>query len=68
MTYDNPAFFAWMDELNREAVRRGLNPDVWPLPDGIAHGENYWIEDFENGLTPAQALDANDDAPQRFAS
>ena len=26
MTYDNPAFFAWMDEVNREAVRRGL-PD-----------------------------------------
>jgi hypothetical protein len=25
MTYDNPAFFAWIDELNREAVRRGLS-------------------------------------------
>jgi len=68
MSYDNPAFFAWMDELNREAVRRGLNPDVWPLPDEIAHGENCWIEDFENGLTPDQALDANYDTPQGLVS
>jgi hypothetical protein len=57
MTYDNPGFFAWMDDLNREAVRRGI-PD-WPLPDEIAHDENCWLEDFKHGLTPAQALDAN---------
>jgi hypothetical protein len=50
-------FFAWMDELNREALRRGY-PD-WPLPDEVAHDLNCWIEDFERGLTPAQALDAN---------
>jgi hypothetical protein len=68
MTYDKPGFFAWLDELNREAVRRGLNPDDWPLPHEIAHSENCWIEDFQNGLTPAQALDANDGTPQRFVS
>ena len=50
-------FFAWMDELNREAVRRRY--DGWPLQEEIAHNRNCWIEDFDKGLTPAQALDAD---------
>ena len=54
---DRQEFYAWMDELNCEAVRRGY-PD-WPLPEETAHGLNCWIEDFDKGLTPAQALDAN---------
>jgi hypothetical protein len=49
-------FLAWMDELNREATRRGY-PE-WPLPEEIAHGFNCWIERFNKGLTPAEALDA----------
>jgi hypothetical protein len=52
-------FFAWMDQLNVEAVQRGF----WhcPLPKDIAHSRNCWIEDFSNGLTPTQALDAQFD-------
>jgi hypothetical protein len=55
-TNDLPAFYAWMDELNAEAVRRGLDPDRWPL---TAHRENCWLVDCRAGLTPAQALDQN---------
>jgi hypothetical protein len=51
----DPAFCTWMDELNREGVRRRL-PD-WPLPDETAHEVNCWIEAFERGLSPAQAFD-----------
>jgi hypothetical protein len=51
------AFCTWMDELNREAVRRGLDGDKWPLPDEVAHDLNCWIDDFNCGLSPAQALD-----------
>jgi hypothetical protein len=53
------AFFAWMDELNSEAVRRGYSSDDWPMPEQTAHGLNCWIEDFRKGLSLAQALDAN---------
>jgi hypothetical protein len=45
-----------MDELNREAVRRGLG-EPWPLPDEVAHSLNCWTDDFHAGLSPAQALD-----------
>jgi hypothetical protein len=58
-TNDLPAFSAWMDELNAEAVRRGLDPDTWSLPEGIAQSENCWIVDCRAGLTPPQALDQN---------
>ena len=50
-------FFAWMDKLNGEAVRRGYQD--WPLQEEVAHSRNCWIADFENGLTPAQALDVD---------
>jgi hypothetical protein len=50
-------FFLWMDELNAEAIQRGLAG--WPLQEEIAHSRNCWIVDFEQGLTPKQALDAD---------
>jgi hypothetical protein len=50
-------FFKWMDELNEEAVRRGYAG--WPLQAETAHSRNCWIVDFGKGLTPAQALDAD---------
>jgi hypothetical protein len=50
-------FFKWMDGLNKEAMRRGYW--AYPLPGEIAHGRNCWIEDFDNGLSPAEALDAD---------
>jgi hypothetical protein len=53
------AFFAWMDQLNMEAVRREYCG--WPLQGEVAHSRNCWIADFHKGLSPAQALDANGD-------
>ncbi len=53
------AFFAWMDQLNLEAVQRKY--PGWPLQEEIAHSRNCWIEDFHKGLTPAQALEADRD-------
>jgi hypothetical protein len=50
-------FVAWVDELNDEAVRRRYTD--WPLQTEIAHSRNCWMIDFERGLTPAQALDAD---------
>lgn len=51
-------FYAWMVELNAEAVRRGYDLRCWPLPDTTAHRENCWIVDFRADLTPVHALDA----------
>ena len=51
------AFYAWMDELNAEAVRRGLSSDDWPMPDEVAHSLNCWMTDFRRGLSPVKALD-----------
>jgi hypothetical protein len=50
--YEVTAFYAWMDELNAEAVRRGLDSNKWPLPDEVAHGENCWMIEFERRLSP----------------
>ncbi len=50
-------FFAWMEDLNREGVRRGYHE--WPLQKEIARSRNCWIADFHSGLTPAQALDSD---------
>jgi hypothetical protein len=52
-TAQQQKFFAWMDELNREAVRCGYAD--WPLPEETAHGPNCWIDDFAKGLTPAHS-------------
>ena len=52
-------------------IRTEKNPLQSLCPVG---GRGVWVdlfhrlEDFENGLTPAQALDANDGTPQRFVS
>lgn len=58
---DTTEFFAWMDELNLEAVRRSY-PN-WLLAEETAHVLNCWIDEFAKGLTPAQALDAKE--PER---
>jgi hypothetical protein len=58
-TYELPelvAFFGWMDALCAEAIRQGLGTP-WPISDRMAEGLNYWIADFDRGLTPAEALD-----------
>ena len=54
------AQLVWMKELNREAIRRGCDPARWPSAS-IETGPTCWLEDYEAGLTPAQALDANGD-------
>jgi hypothetical protein len=52
-------FYAWLDELNAEAVRRGYDPQYRAALDTTAHRENSsWNVDFCAGLTPTQALDA----------
>ena len=55
--YDKAAYFAWMDELNAEAVRRGCDPAEWPMPE--PHSETCYLTDFEEGRTPVEALDAS---------
>lgn len=47
-------FLDWMEGLNVEAVRRGL--EGWPLPAEIARDWNCWANDWNEGLSPAQAL------------
>jgi hypothetical protein len=50
------AFFGWIDALCAEAMRRDLKAP-WPMSERMAEDLNYWIADFERGLTPAEALD-----------
>lgn len=49
-------FFSWMDRLCSEAQGRGL-PTPWPISAYMSQALDYWIVDFDRGLTPAAALD-----------
>ena len=49
-------FTAWISELNAEAIRRGYQSSH-PVSDGC---EDDWRCYFDDGYTPAHALDADE--------
>jgi transposase len=59
----------WIDAPPEYGPRKTLyNRYVRWAARGVWVDLFHRLEDFENGLTPAQALDANDGTPQRFVS
>jgi hypothetical protein len=48
---------AWMTELNRIGIAEGM--DGFPMQPRVLHGANCWLEDFDAGLTPREAIERN---------
>jgi len=55
-------FFEWMDALHREAVYFGL--DSLFDPDQLPARLSRWLTHFDQGLTPLQALKAQEERRQ----
>jgi hypothetical protein len=47
----------WMLELNRIGTEQGMYG--FPLPPEVLGAGNCWLEDYEAGLTPRQAIEAD---------
>lgn len=51
----NDAEDAWMRELNRIGTEEGVRG--FPMPPEVLIGGNCFLEDFEAGLTPREAIE-----------
>lgn len=53
----------WFRELNKEAVKRNLDPKKWPIPEEefdrrySRGGLDAWLDVYWDGKTPSEALD-----------
>jgi hypothetical protein len=48
---------AWMIELNRIGTAEGI--EGFPMHLHVLHRVNCWLEDFEAGLAPYEAIECN---------